>query len=135
MQTREIYGLIGAIFGMTGLFLFILWIGDFVPFVRFSVAVLLLGAGVWAVGVAAGLRWGEVFAPLRQSLGQALAGLTPAPSAAAASPWRCPRAGARSKRDGVSAFAAGSLWNGRHALAAARRSWRSESSAPSAAPR
>jgi|FaiFalDrversion3_1042247.scaffolds.fasta_scaffold02902_2 membrane protease subunit (stomatin/prohibitin family) len=93
MQTREIYGLIGAIFGMTGLFLFILWIGDFVPFVRFSVAVLLLGAGVWAVGVAAGLRWGEVFAPLRQSLGQALAGLTPAPSAAAASPWRCPSCG------------------------------------------
>jgi hypothetical protein len=36
MQTREIYGLIGAIFGMTGLFLLILWIGDFVPFVRFS---------------------------------------------------------------------------------------------------
>jgi hypothetical protein len=85
MQTREIYGLVGAIFGMTGLFLLILWIGDFVPFVRFSLAVLLIGIGVWAIGVAAGVRWGESVASLRQ----ALAGLMPGLATASASPWRC----------------------------------------------
>jgi predicted amidophosphoribosyltransferase len=90
MQTREIYGLIGAIFGMTGLFLLILWIGDFVPFVRFSLALLLLGLGTWAIGVAADVRWGEILARLRQALSQALAGLMPVPSAPLASPWGCP---------------------------------------------
>lgn len=90
MQTREIYGVIGAVLGTTGLLLVILWINDFLPFIRFGLGMLLLGIGVWAIGMAAGVNWGNVFAPL----GQAMAGLTrPAASFASPSPWRCPSCG------------------------------------------
>jgi hypothetical protein len=42
--------MIGMILGLAGLFLFILWINDFLPFIRFSLAVLLLVVGIWAIG-------------------------------------------------------------------------------------
>jgi predicted amidophosphoribosyltransferase len=90
MRRSEIYGMIGMILGLAGLFLFILWINDFLPFIRFSLAVLLLGVGIWAIGVAAGVSWGNIFTAFRQAITRLASVSSPAVSP---SPWRCPSCG------------------------------------------
>ncbi len=92
MRRSEIYGIIGMILGLAGLFLFVLWINDFLPFIRFSLAVLLLGCGIWAIGVAAGVSWGNIFAAFRQTVAR-LASVSSATVSPSASPWRCPSCG------------------------------------------
>jgi hypothetical protein len=90
MQRREIYGMIGVVFGLLGLYLLIIWLNDFLPFIRLSLAMLLLGIGVWATGVAAGVNWGNVFAPLQRALSR-LPVATPSP--VSSSFWLCPSCG------------------------------------------
>jgi len=89
MRSQEIYGLIGVVLGVTGLILFILWIDDLVPFLRFSISVALMVGGIWAIGRAAGVAWGPMFAPIARGFREATRGLTVSVGASA-SPWRCP---------------------------------------------
>jgi len=93
MRAQEIYGLIGAVLGMTGLILFILWINDLVPFLRFSVATALLLIGIWAIGQAAGLDWGQVFSPIARGLREAAREWRISTETGGASGWRCPSCG------------------------------------------
>lgn len=86
-QGREIYGLIGAVLLLTGVILLILWIRDALAFLRFSLAVGMLGLGAMFVGKAIGLSWVATWAPFRSAMKEVARS---AVSRGALGGWRCP---------------------------------------------
>lgn len=88
MQQRIWQGIIGAVTGLVGLVLIVVWWGEFAVLLKGALAIGLTGAGTWMIGQAAGVRWREIFNRLQMQGTQQWQSLT------AGQPLRsCPHCG------------------------------------------